>query len=138
MCTSCACAAQVSIGQVDSYTYLRYGVNMSLEPDVSYTVRVRARNGIGWSVASAGTNCTASAVRPQAFPWVAVLVPTILAVLCLLGLVGWCYTKNISRILAPKLKKKDSHGDTAHLNQALTPTRRAQRPSLPTGKARYP
>ena len=39
------------------------------------------------------------------------LVPAILAVLCLIGLVGWCYAKNKSRILAPKLRKKESHGD---------------------------
>lgn len=99
-------AVRVSVEQVDSYTYWRHGVNMSLEPDAPYTVRVRARNGIGWSAASVGVNCTASAVRAEVFPWIAVLVPTILVVLCLLGLVFWCYTSNVSKIFAPKLRTK--------------------------------
>jgi hypothetical protein len=104
-------AVQLSLQQVERFTYLRYGVNRSLEPRTPYTVRVRARNGIGWSAASAGVNCTASAVRAQEFPWIAVLVPTILVVLCLFGLVAWCYKKNKLKIKAPKLKKKSVDDD---------------------------
>ena len=37
-------------------------------------------------------------------------------VFCLAGLVAWCYAKNISRILAPKLKKRESDGEAAGWN----------------------
>ena len=104
-------AVVVGTAEVELFTSLRYGVNGSLVPQQDYAVRVRARNGIDWSEPSEPVNCTATAVREQEFPWIAVLVPAILAVLCLIGLVAWCYAKNKSRILAPKLRKKESHGD---------------------------
>ena len=99
-------AVQVSVEQINSYMYLRHERNISLEPGAPYTVRVRARNGIGWSDASVGVNCTASELRGEVFPWIAVLVPTILVVLCLLGTVFWCYTSNLNKIFAPKLRMK--------------------------------
>ena len=99
-------AVQVSVEQVNSYMYSRHERNVSLEPGALYTVRVRARNGIGWSDASVGVNCTASELRGEDFPWMAVLVPTILMVLCLLGCVIWCKTSNANKIFAPKLRMK--------------------------------
>ena len=94
------------VEQVNSYMYARHERNVSLEPGALYTVHVRARNGIGWSDASVGVNCTASELRGEDFPWMAALVPTILMVLCLLGCVIWCKTSNANKIFAPKLRMK--------------------------------
>ena len=81
--------------------------NQTLVKETRYGVVVRARNGIGWSDWSAVTNCTTAAEEAPEFPWIAVMVPGGLGILLLIGVVGWCWQTNKTKIIAPKLKKKD-------------------------------
>jgi len=102
-------SVEVTADDVTLFTALTHGTdaNQTLVKETRYGVVVRARNGIGWSDWSAVTNCTTAAEEAPEFPWIAVMVPGGLGILLLIGVVGWCWQTNKTKIIAPKLKKKD-------------------------------